>query len=130
MLIGSLEIGVDRRPVVVAELSGNHNGSLERALAIIDAVADSGAQAIKLQTYTAATMTLNLSEREFFISDRKSLWHGRSLFELYGEASTPWEWHEPLFARARARGLVAFSSPFDATAVDFLESLDAPAYKI
>ncbi len=130
MNIGSLPLGRDAQPVIIAELSGNHNGSLERALAIVDAVAESGAQAIKLQTYTADTMTLDLREREFFIDDRDSLWKGNSLHALYEQAHTPWDWHGPLFRRARERGLVIFSSPFDATAVDFLESLDAPAYKI
>ncbi|MCS6944221.1 MAG: pseudaminic acid synthase, partial [Sutterellaceae bacterium] len=109
---------------------GNHNGSLDRALAIVDAVADAGAQAVKLQTYTADTMTLDLAEREFVIDDPKSLWAGRTLYDLYREAHTPWAWHAPIFERARARGLVAFSTPFDSTAVDFLESLDVPCYKI
>jgi N-acetylneuraminate synthase len=123
-------IGLDHPPFVIAEMSGNHNGSLDRALAIVDAIADTGAQALKLQTYTADTMTLNLAEREFVIDDPNSLWAGRTLYDLYREAHTPWEWHAPIFARARARGLVAFSTPFDATAVDFLESLDVPCYKI
>lgn len=128
--IGGVEIGADKPPFIIAEMSGNHNQSLDRALAIIDAVADSGAHAIKLQTYTADTMTIDLSEREFFINDPKSLWKGNSLHTLYQLAFTPWEWHEPLFARARELGLIAFSTPFDATAVDFLESLNVPAYKI
>jgi pseudaminic acid synthase len=130
MKFGHLELGVGAPPIVVAELSGNHNGSLERALEIVDAIAASGAQALKLQTYTAATMTLDITEREFIIDNPASLWHGRNLYDLYQEAHTPWAWHAPLFERARQRGLVPFSSPFDATAVDFLESLDAPAYKI
>lgn len=123
-------IGLDHPPFVIAEMSGNHNGSLDRALAIVDAIADTGAQALKLQTYTADTMTLNVAEREFAIDDPNSLWAGRTLYDLYREAHTPWEWHAPIFERARARGLVAFSTPFDATAVDFLESLDVPCYKI
>lgn len=123
-------IGLDHPPFVIAEMSGNHNGSLDRALAIVDAVADAGAQAIKLQTYTADTMTLDLAEREFLIDDPGSLWAGRTLYDLYREAHTPWDWHKPIFERARSRGLVAFSTPFDATAVDFLESLDVPCYKI
>src|SRR5207249_7699158 len=127
---GNLRIGRDVEPVIVAELSGNHNGSLDRALAIVDAVADSGAQALKLQTYTADTMTLDVSRGEFFIDDPASLWKGHSLYALYQQAHTPWEWHEPLFRRARERKLVAFSTPFDATAVDFLQSFDVPAYKI
>ena len=111
-------------------MSGNHNQSLDRALAIVDAIAASGAQAVKLQTYTANTMTLNLREREFFISDERSLWYGHSLYDLYDLAHTPWEWHAPIFDRACQLGLVAFSTPFDATAVEFLESLHVPAYKI
>jgi len=117
-------------PTVIAEISGNHNQSLERALAIVDAAADAGVDAIKLQTYTADTMTLDIREGEFLISDPKSPWYGRSLYDLYQEAHTPWEWHEPIFERARERGLVAFSTPFDATAVDFLEDLGVPCYKI
>ncbi len=127
---GHRTIGAGHPPLVIAELSGNHNGSLERALAIVDASADAGAHALKLQTYTADTMTLDVREREFFISDPASLWTGHSLHELYQKAGTPWEWHEPLFRRARERGMVAFSTPFDPTAVEFLESLDVPAYKI
>lgn len=125
--IGGRAIGPDCPPFVIAELSGNHNGSLERALAIVDAVADAGAHAIKLQTYTADTMTLRGAHR---IEDPNSLWYGRELYELYQEAYTPWEWHTPLFARAKERGMLAFSSPFDESAVDFLETLDVPVYKI
>jgi len=128
MLIGTLEIGRDAPPLIVAELSGNHNGSLERALAIVESAAACGAHALKLQTYTADTMTLDLNEREFTSSS--ALWKGRSLYDLYQEAYTPWEWHEPLFRRARELGMAAFSTPFDATSVDFLQSLDVPAYKI
>jgi N-acetylneuraminate synthase len=123
-------IGADAPPFVIAEMSGNHNGSLDRALAIVDAVADAGAQALKLQTYTADTMTIDLAEREFVIDDPASLWAGRTLYDLYREAHTPWAWHAPIFGRARQRGLAAFSTPFDPTAVDFLESLDVPCYKI
>jgi len=128
--IGNVEIGEGKPPFIIAEMSGNHNQSLEKALAIVDAVADSGAHALKLQTYTADTMTLDLAEREFFIDDPKSPWKGSSLYDLYKIAHTPWEWHEAIFQRARERGLIAFSAPFDATAVDFLESLNVPAYKI
>jgi pseudaminic acid synthase len=128
--IGGINIGGDNAPFIIAEMSGNHNQSLERALAIVDVIADSGAHALKLQTYTADTMTINLSEREFFIDDPKSPWNGNSLYDLYQVAHTPWEWHEAIFKRASERGLVAFSTPFDATAVDFLESLNVPAYKI
>tara|TARA_R110002110_G_scaffold168566_4_gene370087 strand:- start:10638 stop:11681 length:1044 start_codon:yes stop_codon:yes gene_type:complete len=130
MLIANRPVGQGHPPFVIAEMSGNHNQSLERALAIVDAAADAGAHALKLQTYTADTMTLDIGEDEFFIDDPKSLWKGQSLHALYRKAYTPWEWHAPIFARARERGMVAFSSPFDETAVDFLESLDAPCYKI
>ena len=123
-------IGPGHRPYLIAEMSGNHNQSLERALEIVEAAAVSGADAIKLQTYTAQTMTLNVRMPGFVIEDPKSLWAGRQLYELYDEAHTPWEWHAPVMARARALGLHCFSSPFDETAVDFLESLDVPAYKI
>ena len=128
--IGEHAVGLAHAPFVVAEMSGNHNGSLERALAIVDAAAASGAQAVKLQTYTADTMTLDIREREFMISDPHSLWHGKTLYELYREAHTPWDWHAAIFERARRRGIVAFSAPFDASAVDFLEKLGAPCYKI
>ena len=128
--LGGLAIGPGSPPVIVAEISGNHNGSLDRALRIVDAIAEAGAHAVKLQTYTASTMTLPLREREFLVSDPKSPWSGRSLFDLYEEAHTPWEWHGALFERCRRHGLVAFSSPFDATAVDFLQELDVPCFKI
>lgn len=129
-LIGSRKIGAGEPPFIIAEMSGNHNQSLDRALAIVEAAATAGAHGIKLQTYTADTMTLNLSHGEFFIKDPKSLWEGRSLYELYEEAHTPWEWHKPIFDRARELGLIAFSTPFDATSVEFLESLEVPCYKI
>jgi N-acetylneuraminate synthase len=128
--IAQRAVGVDQRPFVIAEMSGNHNQSLDRALAIVDAIADSGADALKLQTYTADTMTIPLREREFFISDPKSLWAGQSLYDLYRAAHTPWDWHGPIFEQAKKRGLIAFSTPFDPTAVDFLETLGVPAYKI
>lgn len=117
-------------PFIIAEMSGNHNNSLERALEIVDQVAKSGADAIKLQTYTADSMTLNSNKPEFLINNEASLWHGRQLYDLYTQAATPWEWHAPIFERAKAQGLMAFSSAFDKTAVDFLESLDVPLYKI
>ncbi|QNE38924.1 pseudaminic acid synthase [Hymenobacter sp. NBH84] len=125
--IGGRAIGPDQPPFIIAELSGNHNQSLERGLAIVDAVAAAGAHAIKLQTYTADTMTLPGAYR---IDDPNSLWFGRELHELYQEAYTPWDWHQPLFERAKQHGMLAFSSPFDESAVDFLETLDVPAYKI
>jgi N-acetylneuraminate synthase len=111
-------------------MSGNHNQSLERALEIVDAAAKTGAHALKIQTYSPDTMTIDLDEREFHISDPKSLWAGTSLYKLYGEAYTPWEWHEPIFNRARELGMIPFSTPFDDTAVDFLESMDVQCYKI
>ena len=128
--IADREIGPNHPPFIIAEMSGNHNQSLERALEIVEAAAKSGAHALKIQTYTPDTMTLDLDEREFHISDPKSLWAGTSLYKLYGEAYTPWEWHKPIFDRARVLGMIPFSTPFDDTAVDFLESLDVPCYKI
>lgn len=128
--IGDREIGRSARPYLIAEMSGNHNRSLDRALDIVDAAASSGADAIKLQTYTADTMTLNVRAPGFVIEDPASLWAGRQLWELYDEAHTPWEWHKPIMERAASHGIHCFSSPFDDTAVDFLEELGAPAYKI
>ena len=125
-----LHIGDHRRPFIIAEMSGNHNQSLERALALVDAAAEAGADAIKLQTFTADTMTLDSANPEFTIQNKSSLWQGQSLHKLYQMAHTPWDWHAPIMQRAKAKGLVCFSSPFDATAVDFLETLDVPAYKI
>ncbi|NVZ61601.1 pseudaminic acid synthase [Pseudomonas gingeri] len=128
--IGQRTIGPDAPPFIIAEMSGNHNQSLEVALRIVEAAARAGAHALKLQTYTADTMTLDLAEGEFFIQDPGSLWAGSSLYDLYEKAHTPWEWHAPIFARAKELGMLAFSTPFDESAVDFLESLDVPAYKI
>ncbi len=130
MKIGDRIIGPDAPPFVIAEMSGNHNQSQERALVIVEAAAAAGAHALKIQTYTADTMTLDLEEGEFVISDPDSLWAGKSLHRLYQEAHTPWAWHAPIFERARALGMLAFSTPFDETAVDFLEGLDVPCYKI
>ncbi|MGH8671298.1 MAG: pseudaminic acid synthase [Burkholderiales bacterium] len=124
------ELGHSTCPLVVAEMSGNHNQSLQRALEIVDSAAKAGAHALKIQTYTADTMTIDLAEGEFFIADEKSLWKGKSLYKLYQEAYTPWEWHQTIFECCRAHGMIGFSTPFDATAVDFLESLDVPCYKI
>ena len=128
--IGSHLVGPDHPPFVIAEMSGNHGHDLDKALRLVDAAATAGAHALKLQTYTADTMTLDLREGDFFIDDPRSLWRGHSLYELYQIAYTPWEWHLPLFERARSLGMVAFSTPFDASAVDFLETLDVPCHKI
>lgn len=128
--ISDRTIGANASPFIIAEMSGNHNQSLERALEIVEAAAKTGAHALKIQTYTPDTMTLDLDEREFHISDSKSLWAGTSLYKLYAEAYTPWEWHEAIFQRAKELGLIAFSSPFDDTAVEFLESMNVPCYKI
>lgn len=130
ILIGDKKIGIGQPPFVIAEMSGNHNQSLERALEIVEAAARTGAHALKIQTYTPDTMTLDLDEGEFHISDPNSLWAGSSLYKLYGEAYTPWEWHKPIFDRARELGMIGFSAPFDATAVDLLQELDVPCYKI
>ena len=128
--IANKKIGKHHPPFIIAEMSGNHNQSLERALSIVEAAAKAGAHALKLQTYTADTMTLDLDEGEFFISDPDSLWKDKSLYKLYQEAYTPWEWHEPIFKRCQKLGMIGFSTPFDETAVDFLETLDVPCYKI
>lgn len=130
LLFAGTERANDQSPFIIAEMSGNHNASLDKALAIVDAAAASGADALKLQTYTPDTMTLDVKEGEFVINNPSSLWAGRDLYNLYKEAHTPWEWHKPIFDRCRERGVLGFSSPFDATAVDFLEELDVPCYKI
>lgn len=128
--LGRYRIGRDSPPFIIAEMSANHNQSLEQALALVEAAAAAGAQALKLQTYTPDTMTLDIKEDEFLISDPESPWQGQSLYDLYRKAYTPWEWHGPIFERCRQLGLVGFSTPFDESAVDFLESLDLPCYKI
>ena len=128
--IANTEISKSNKPFIIAEMSGNHNQSLERALEIVDAAAKTGAHAIKLQTYTADTITIDKKDGEFFIADPKSLWKGSSLYDLYKEAYTPWEWHKPIIERAKEKGLICFSSPFDFTAIDFLEDLNVEAYKI
>lgn len=122
-------IGKASPSYIIAEMSGNHNGDIRRALEIVEAAAEAGADAIKLQTYTADTITLDCNN-EYFQTQKGSLWEGRTLYDLYGEAYTPWEWHGPLMEKARELGLTCFSTPFDFTAVDFLEKLDVPAYKI
>ncbi len=123
-------VGSRFAPFIIAEMSGNHNQSLERALEIVEAAAKTGVHALKLQTYTADTMTLDLKEGEFFINAANSLWSGQSLYQLYQQAYTPWEWHQPIFQRCQELGIIGFSTPFDETAVDFLESLNVPCYKI
>lgn len=128
--IGNHEIGPDSEPYIIAEMSGNHDGSLDKALDIVRMAAEQGAHAIKLQTYTADTITIDVKSDEFKISSGHELWGDRYLYDLYTEAHTPWEWHEPIFALAKELGIDAFSSPFDPTAVDFLEGFDVPAYKI
>lgn len=128
--IGKFKVGPAQKPFLIAEMSGNHNQSLERALNIVEAAAKAGAHALKLQTYTADTITLNVNQGEFFIGDDKNLWKGKSLHQLYKEAYTPWEWHEPLFKKCRELGLECFSTPFDESAVDFLENLGVSCYKV
>jgi pseudaminic acid synthase len=128
--IAHRHIGPDAPPFIIAEMSGNHNQSLLRALEIVEAAARTGAHALKIQTYTPDTMTIDLDEREFHINDSTSLWAGTSLYKLYGEAYTPWEWHKPIFDHARELGMIPFSTPFDDTSVDFLEGLGVPCYKI
>ncbi|WP_434133636.1 pseudaminic acid synthase [Sporomusa sphaeroides] len=128
--IGNRKIGRNAQPFIIAEMSGNHNQSLERALTIVDAAAKTGAHALKLQTYTADTITMDVDRDEFHIADANSLWKGQSLYKLYQEAATPWEWHEAIFSRCKELGMICFSTPFDATAVDFLEKLNVPCYKI
>ena len=121
---------IEKIPFIIAEMSGNHNQSLERALAIVDAAADAGVDAVKIQTYTADTMTIDIGTGEFFISDKDSLWKGETLYHLYDKAHTPWEWHKAIFERCKERGIMGFSTPFDDTSVDFLEDLGVPCYKI
>ncbi|MBD2691077.1 pseudaminic acid synthase [Anabaena catenula] len=128
--IARTKIGQNHPPFVVAEMSGNHNQSLDRALEIVEAAAKAGVNALKIQTYTADTMTLDINNGEFYINNSDSLWHGNSLYQLYQQAYTPWEWHKPIFDRCKKLGIIGFSTPFDATAVDFLEFLEVPCYKI
>ena len=130
MKIGNKDIGLEYQPFIIAEMSGNHNQSMERALKIVEAAAKTGAHALKLQTYTADTITLDVKERDFYIDDKDNLWRGKNLHELYNQAHTPWDWHQPIIQLANDLGMVCFSSPFDESAVDFLEDLNVPAYKI
>jgi len=127
---GKYKIGDGQPPFIIAEMSGNHNQALARALKIVEAAAKAGAHALKLQTYTADTMTIDVDKKDFLIEDKKSLWKGRNLYELYRQAATPWEWHKPIFDLCRKLGIIGFSTPFDETAVNFLESLNVPFYKI
>jgi pseudaminic acid synthase len=128
--ISKKTISTKHKPFIIAEMSGNHNGSLKNALKIVDLAAKAGADAIKLQTYTPETITMKSSRKEFFIKDKKNLWKNNSLFNLYKKAQTPWEWHKKIFERAKKNNLIFFSSPFDESAVDFLENLNVPMYKI
>ena len=130
MIIGKYKISKENKPFIVAEMSGNHNKSLDRAIKIVEAAAESGAHMLKLQTYTADTLTINSKNSDFLISDSKSLWKGKTLYDLYKEAYAPWEWHEKIFKRCNELSMLCFSTPFDETAVDFLEKLNVPAYKI
>lgn len=130
MINETVKIGDRHKPFIIAEMSGNHNQSLEKALSIVDAAAKAGAHALKIQTYTPDTMTINLKEGEFLISNKNSLWYGYSLYDLYKEAYTPWEWHQAIFDRCKQHNMIGFSTPFDETAIDFLESLHVPLYKI
>lgn len=130
MRISKIPVSRGHCPYIVAEMSGNHNQSIDRALALVDAAATAGVHALKLQTYTADTITLDVKGGDFEIADKDSLWAGKNLYNLYEQAHTPWEWHKPIMERAKERGLACFSTPFDESAVDFLETLNVPAYKI
>jgi len=128
--VKNIKIGKKYPPFIIAEMSGNHNQSLDRALEIVCVAAKSGANALKLQTYTADTMTLDVTDGDFYIEDENSPWNGKDLYNLYKQAYTPWEWHKPIMQRANELGMISFSSPFDESAVDFLEELNVPAYKV
>lgn len=130
IIIDKIKIGTNIKPMIVAEMSGNHDQSLDKALQIVEEVSKTGAHALKIQTYTADTLTIDKKDGDFFLGDKNSLWYGMSMYELYQQAHTPWEWHQPIFERCNELGLLCFSSPFDETAVDFLEELDCPCYKI
>jgi pseudaminic acid synthase len=130
IVLGERIVGKNHPPFIIAEMSGNHNQSLERAISIVEEAAKAGAHALKLQTYTADTMTLDISHGDFYINNSKSLWKGNALYQLYQQAYTPWEWHKPIFEHCYKLGIIPFSTPFDESAVDFLESLNVPLYKI
>ena len=123
-------ISNNHQPFIIAELSGNHNGSLSNALKLVDIAAKCKVDAVKLQTFKADTITMKSNQKEFFIKDKKNIWRNQSLYKLYDKAHTPWEWHDKIFKRAKKKNIIIFSSPFDETAVDFLETLKVPAYKI
>ncbi|WP_209124820.1 pseudaminic acid synthase [Alkalihalobacillus sp. BA299] len=129
-VVDGQKVGQNYKPFIIAEMSGNHCQSLKRALAIVEAAAKAGANALKIQTYTTDTMTLNIENPEFKIKDSNSLWRDHTLYQLYQQAYTPWEWHKPIFERAKELGMIPFSTPFDETAVDFLEELHVSMYKI
>ncbi|GIN74766.1 pseudaminic acid synthase [Bacillus sp. J14TS2] len=130
IVLNEMKIGSRQPPFIIAEMSGNHNQSLDRALAIVEAAAKAGAHGLKIQTYTPDTMTLDIRAGDFFVADKENMWAGKTLYELYGEAYTPWEWHQPIFDQCKKLGMIPFSTPFDETAVDFLETLAVPCYKI
>ena len=130
MKIGNIKIGFEHPPIIIAEMSGNHNKSLQNALNIVKQAKFCGVKFLKLQTYTPDTITLNSKKKDFLINDKKSIWYGKNLHQLYKQAYTPWEWHHPIFQKAKELGIICFSTPFDTSAVDFLESLKVPAYKI
>ena len=128
--IAGRKIGLNHKPFIIAEMSGNHNNDLHRALSLVDAAAEAGVDALKIQTASPDGLTLNLCSDDFVINDKNSLWDGRSLYNLYEEAVTPWEWHKQIFDRCKHHGMIGFSSPFEAAAIDFLETLEVPCYKI
>lgn len=128
--LGSFQIGSKQPPFIIAELSANHHHSLERCLELVNVAKKSGVHAVKLQTYTADTLTLNIKSGDFLITDPVNLWKGRTLYDMYQEGSLPWEWHETIFKRCQELGMIGFSSPFDESAVEFLEKLHVPCYKI
>ena len=130
MKIKNINIGINNHPIIIAELSGNHNRSLKKAIKLVEEAKKCGVNFLKLQTYTPETITINSKKKDFLINDKKNIWHGKNLYELYSQAYTPWEWHYPIFQKAKELGLIFFSSPFDPSAVDFLETLKVPAYKI
>ena len=130
MKIGNIKIGLNNKPRIIAEISGNHNKKLKNALKLVEVAAEAGADMVKLQTYTPDTITLKSSRKEFLIKDKKSLWKNQNLYNLFKKGFTPWEWHPAIFKKAKKLGILCFSSVFDETSVDFLEKLNVPGYKI